>query len=191
MPTTRGGRANQSSNELLFLFGRVGTSDSAFGVDARFVGEHDVELRRPDQTNARTRNARVADALAVLAEDYERRAFVGLHDELRRHSLVHHVGDGSADRAQAIPNWLFDRDDAQLLGTDGEGDTVTRADVAIGRVDDEAVARRRRELQPVAGAAHDPGLDDVRRPDEPGDEAGRRPFVDVLGVADLLDVTER
>ena len=56
---------------------------------------------------------------------------------------------------------------------------------------EQPVTRRRLDLQEIAGAARDLGLDDVRRPDEPGDESRGRSLVDVFGVADLLDLALR
>ena len=60
-----------------------------------------------------------------------------------------------------------------------------------GRRDEQAVAGCRRDLEQVADATGDRGLDDVRRADEARDETGDRPFVDVFGAADLLDLALR
>ena len=110
-------------------------------------------------------------------------------DELGRHALVHDVDDGTGDRAQLAPRPARLGDDAQLLGPYRERDLVAEADRAVGGGgDEETVAGRGRDLEEIAGPAGDLGLDDVRRPDEAGDEAGGRPLVDVFGEADLLDL---
>ena len=103
--------------------------------------------------------------------------------------MVDDVDDGTADGAQFFRDGFRFGYYAQFLGTDREREPVAGTDgAALGRRNEQAVSRRGLDLQVLVDATDDRSLDDVRRADEAGDEAGGGAFVDVFGKPDLFDL---
>src|SRR5688500_3318734 len=175
------------------LIGLSSRMQVGFTVDRGRGGDDEGVLWLPGEADALSIRVRLAGAarLEVLCVDGKTMAVPRLDEVLGADPDVRRVEHGALDRirvgASCLGVVVGDCHHAELLGADAEANVSRAVDEGGWRVQHRSVGQLQRRVAVVATG--DLRVEQVADTEEPGHEAGRRALVQLLGRAELLDLS--